>query len=92
MDWTIRLGDIFVLGGILWACGMLFLKMGGFMQSVEVMKVELADLKSFVLSMRDVLTTLAVQKNELNHLRDDVTDLRHGRGFVISQQYPLKEG
>jgi hypothetical protein len=33
-----------------------------------------------------VLTTLAVQKAQLEHLQRDVDDLKHGRGFIVKDE------
>jgi len=29
-----------------------------------------------------ILTQVAVQKTELEHMRDDIREMKHGRGFV----------
>ena len=83
IDWSIRLGDLVVLGGlagsvILWA-----FKAGGFARSIESMQEELKALSG-------VLTKVAVQNQRidtqdirLNEHARIIEDLRRGEGMIL---------
>lgn len=83
IDWSIRLGDILVLLGLAGTGIHLAFKTGRFSQSVENMQAEIKELKEVAKAVSDVLTTVAVQKSEIEHLRADINEIRHGEGFVL---------
>ena len=83
IDWSVRLGDILVLVGLGGAVVTFAFKVGVFTRGMESMRSEITDLKDVAKSVANVLTTVAVQKNELEHLRTDVDDLKRGRGFIV---------
>lgn len=82
IEWTIRAGDILTLLGFGGTGILLAFKLGGFTKSIEAMQIEIVELKEVAKAVGSVLTTVAVQKAELEHLRSDVDDLKHGRGLV----------
>jgi uncharacterized membrane protein len=83
IDWSIRLGDILVLLGFGGALLVYASKVGSFTKSIEVMQSEITQLKTVAQRFADVLTTVAVQKNEIDHIRTDVEDLKRGRGYIV---------
>lgn len=83
IDWNIRFGDILVVISLM-GTGVLFsYRTGAFTESVRVMQKELEGLKAIAKTIGDVLTTVAVQKNEIEHIQDDIRDLRRGIGIII---------
>jgi hypothetical protein len=60
-------------------------KAGGFTKSIDAMQAEITALKVVASSVADVLTTVAVQKNEIEHIRTDLDDLKRGRGFITER-------
>lgn len=83
IEWSIRLGDILVLFGLGGTVISLAYRAGRFAETLTAMQAEIVDLKNVAKGVTQVLTTVAVQKVELQHLRIDVDELKHGRGFVI---------
>jgi hypothetical protein len=82
IEMTIRLGDILVVLGLVGTCMTIAFKAGGFTTSLDAMQAEITELKTVASTVADVLTTVAVQKNEIEHIRTDVDDLKRGRGFI----------
>ncbi len=83
VDWNIRVGDILVVISLM-CTGIVFsYRTGTFTESVRVMQKELEGLKLIAKSISDVLTTVAVQKNDIAHIQDDIREMKHLRGFVI---------
>ena len=83
--------------------GMFLVKMGRMMGIFEQNSIQhaaqLKEIKGDVKALSVVLTTVAVQKEELLALRRDLTraqdniaDLRHGRGYVLRDQPTAPEG
>jgi hypothetical protein len=82
IDWSIRLGDIAVLAGLAGTSITLAFKAGSFSRSILDMQAEIGELKEVAKTISGVLTTVAVQKAEIEHLRTDIDDMRRGRGFI----------
>jgi len=81
---------IAVIGG----GGIILVKMGRMMGMFEQIGTqqaeEISEIKGELKDLGKLLTTVAVQKNEINNLRDQVVmmqrqmdDMRHGEGFVL---------
>ena len=90
IDWTVRFGDVLVVITILGTLGIFAFRSGGFTQSIEAMKKDLAELKVSQLAQTKVLTELAVYQNQLmmlekrmDYLQTQIEDMRHGRGFIL---------
>ncbi len=86
IEWSIRLGDIVVLLGLGGTMLALAFRAGGFASALVAMQTEIKELKEVAKGVNAVLTTVAVQKTELQHLRTDVDDLKHGRGFIKERE------
>jgi hypothetical protein len=83
IEWSIRLGDIMVLLGLGGTMLTLAYRAGRFAETLAAMQSEIVELKDVAKAVTQVLTTVAVQKVELEHMRVDVNELKHGRGFII---------
>ena len=95
IDWNIRIGDMAVMASLIGAIVVFSYKTGSFTRSVEVMQKELEGLKEIAKTISQVLTTVAVQKSEIEHIREDINDLKRGRGYIqgehgINGEYPRK--
>lgn len=84
IEWSIRLGDILVLLALIGTVVTIAFRAGAFAQGLREMQREIVELKQVASAVATVLTTVAVQKTELEHLRIDIDDLKHGRGFIRS--------
>jgi len=83
IDWNIRVGDILVVISLMGTGVVFSYRTGTFTESVRIMQRELEGLKLIAKSISDVLTTVAVQKNDIAHIQDDIREMKHLRGFVI---------
>lgn len=82
IDWNIRFGDILVVVSLA-GTGIVFAyKTGAFTESVKAMQRELEALKAIAKTISDVLTTVATQKVEIEHIKQTINELKHGNGFV----------
>ena len=50
---------------------------------LETQSTQIDELKNETKKVGEVLTVLAVQKNQIDRLEEDVRDLKHGRGYVL---------
>lgn len=82
IDWSIRAGDMLVLAGFLGGSLALVFRGGKLYAAIEVMQNEIRSLKDVAAQIGAVLTTVAVQKVEIERIREDVREIKHGRGFV----------
>lgn len=104
--WTVGLSDIFTFISALVIAGAFLYRRGSGESKVEIAVTqaiaEIAELKQDVKRMGDVLVQLAVQKTELNAMKEQIVmmtkwydELRRGTGWVqgptgIDRQYPPK--
>ena len=103
-NWTFGLGDIFtLLSGLSIAGAFLYRRGSGdskLENAVTQAVAEITELKQDVKKMGEVLVQLAVQKTELNAMKDQISmvlkwydELRRGTGWVqghkgVDRQYP----
>lgn len=91
IDWNVRFGDLLVVlslagSGIVYA-----FKSGRFAESIKNMQREIIEMKEVAKAMTAVLTTVAVQKKEIEFIRDEIRELKHGDGWVqkpIIREFP----
>lgn len=82
IDWSVRFGDLLVVGSLS-GTGLIYaFKSGRFTESIKNMQREIVALQDLAKSIAALLTTVAVQKTELENIREDVRELKHGEGFV----------
>ena len=86
IDWNIRIGDILVIGSLIGTAFIFAYKTGAFTESVNAMKKEMEKLSEITKTISDVLTTVAVQKREIEFIREELKELKHGRGFVQGER------
>lgn len=82
IDWNVRVGDILVVASLAGTGIVYAFKSGRFAESIENMQKEIAGLKKVTEAITALLTTVAVQKIEIENIREDVRELKHGDGFV----------
>lgn len=83
IDWNIRIGDILVVVSLAGTAIVFAYKTGAFTESVKAMQKELEALKAIAKTISEVLTTVATQKVEIEHIKEDLRELKHGEGFVL---------
>lgn len=91
MDWTFRLGDLTTIMSFLGVAGVFLFRAGNFTAAIKTLQKEVRALQEAALQMATTMTTIAVQKNEMEHMRLDIDDLKRGRGFIhddINREYP----
>lgn len=93
IDYSVRLGDLLVVGSLASSGVIYAFKSGRFAESIKNMQREIVALQKLAESIAALLTTVAVQKTELENIREDVRELKHGEGFVrgvhgIDREYP----
>ena len=83
IDYTITIGNIaevgFILAGSLVAYGALKTTVKSIREEVTTMQEEL---KAF----GQAIIQIAVQKNRLDNIEEDIRDMRRGRGFIIEER------
>lgn len=82
IDWNVRFGDLLVVGSLAGTGVVYAFKSGRFAESIKNMQKEITALKELAHNITALLTTVAVQKVELENIREDVRELKHGEGFV----------
>lgn len=93
IDWNVRIGDILVVVSFAGTCIFYAFRSGRFAESILTIQREIKEFKEIAKVMSALLTTVAVQKKELENIREDVRELKHGEGFVrgvkgIDREYP----
>ena len=82
IDWSVKFGDLLSLGSLLGVIGVFVFRGGRLYSALDSMQSEIAGLKKVAENIGAILTTVAVQKNEIEHIRNDIEDLKHGRGLI----------
>jgi hypothetical protein len=65
-------------------CGAL-LVYGGLTKTVSKMEKEIIEMKKDQKDLTKTLAQIAVQNMRLDHIEEDIRDLRHGRGYIIEK-------
>lgn len=76
IDWSFRFGDVMVIMSFLGTIGMFIYRGGRFTRAIESMQEEISALKKVAESVAGVLTAIAVQKIELEHVREDIKEIK----------------
>lgn len=87
IDWSIRLGDLVVLGGLAGSVIIWAFKAGGFARSIEAMQEEIKGLKEIVTKVAVQNQRLDTQDRRLDEHTRIIEDLRRGEGMIL----PLAE-
>lgn len=83
IDWNVRLGDVLVVASLAGTGIVYAFKSGRFAESIENMQKEITALKKVTEAITSLLTMVAVQKSEIENIREDVRELKHLKGFVL---------
>lgn len=94
IDFTITIGNIIEVTAIIGG-GLTFLLKTN--NKVNTFTNDMTYLKEKVKSIADLVTSRAVMEREMEHIKEDIRELRHGEGFVrnvklskpgINKEYP----
>ena len=91
IDWSVRFGDILIIVSLAGSGIVYAFKSGRFAESISHMQKEVTALKTVAESLAAVLTTVAVQKKEIEFIRDELRELKHGDGWIqkpLVKEYP----
>ena len=78
-DPTIKLGDVLTIASFLGVGISAFYNIRG---RLDMHNLRLTTMETSVKSVLETLGIVATQKVEIDHIKDDVRELRHGKGFV----------
>lgn len=90
VDWGIRISDIMVAGGMLGSVIFYSFKAGALTKSIELMETQIKALEEVSRTIAGTLTTLAVQKSQIERIERDIDGLRRGEGFVIQRRVTIE--
>jgi predicted methyltransferase len=79
IDWAIKLTDLLVIAGFAGTVGAMLFRSGRVFHSITSMQIEIKELKDVAKSVAEVLTTVAIQKVELDHMREDIDEIKKNR-------------
>lgn len=82
IDWSVRLGDLMVLGGFVGTCCIYAFKVGGFTQMINGMGEKITKLEQSLGIVASAITTLAVQKVQIERIEGDIKDMKRGVGWI----------
>lgn len=91
IDWSVRFGDLLIVASLAGSGIVYAFKSGRFAESIKNMQKEISALKLIAESLAAVLTTVAVQKREIEFIREEIKELKHGDGWVakpIVREFP----
>lgn len=93
VDWTFRLSDLLVVLGFIGTTGMMLFRAGSFITSLRGLEQEIGILQKGQIDLTAAITQLAVQRTEIDHIREDIREMKHGMGFVqqrdaLNGEYP----
>src|SRR5690348_12202287 len=91
-DWTFRVGDILTIGGAAAVAITFAFRSGKVYQAITMMQGEIKALKEVAAQIGGVLTMVATQKVEIDHIKEDVRELKHGDGFIGVQVHKQAHG
>ena len=83
IDWSIRLGDLVILGGLVGSVTLWAFKAGGFARSIENMQEEIKGLKDIVTKVAVQNQRLDTQDRRLDEHTRLIEDLRRGEGMIL---------
>lgn len=81
IDWNVRVGDIILLVG-LGGTGLIYaFKTGQLAETIKMMQEEIDELKNTGKLIASAITTVAVQKVQIERIEKDIDDMKRGVGF-----------
>lgn len=95
IDWTVRVGDLLVIGGFITAIITLFSMQKSDIRVIrhdlKYVQEHLATLNESFTQLGQILTQVAVQDSRLGMMEKSIDELRHGQGFVRLSKTHLTE-
>jgi FtsZ-binding cell division protein ZapB len=95
IDWNVRVGDLLVLAGLGGTMMIYAFKSGRFAETIDMMQEEIEELKDTAKTIAGALTTMAVQKVQIERVEQDIADMKRGIGYkqdhgarTIDREYP----
>lgn len=89
-NWTLTVGDLITLSSALIIAGSFLFRSGvtltRLQNAVTSALAEISELKGDIKQMGQILTELAVQKEQINMIMKWYDELRRGRGWVQGQK------
>jgi hypothetical protein len=88
IDYTINLGAMIQI--VVIVCGGL-VAMISMKSTVENIKSDMDEMKTDLKKVGEALVTLAVATKRLDHVEEDIREMKHGRGFIqrsLNREYP----
>lgn len=89
IDWSISIGNISILCGLICTVLLYAFRSGKFAESIAAMKEDLKQMKVVSEKLADLLTVVAVQTNRMDNTAERVNlidkrieDLRKGHGWI----------
>ena len=82
VDQTITVGNIIEIASIIGGGLLVLITLRN---TVNNLKNDMTDMKAEIKKVGDVLVTLAVTSKRLDHVEDDIRELKHGRGFITAR-------
>lgn len=82
IDWNIRAGDLLVMASLAGTSLIYAFKSGRFAETIDTMEKEIEELRDSTKIMASAITTLAVQKFQIERIERDIADMKRGRGYV----------
>lgn len=88
IDYTITIGNLIEIASILGGGVLVMLTMRSdiavLQKEDEVIRTDIQGIQDEIKQIGDVLITQADQSRRILHLEEEMRDLRHGRGFILS--------
>ena len=88
IDYSVNIGHIIqillILGGGISALAVM-------RNTVNTLRDDMGDMKKELRQLAEVIVTLAVTSKRLDHVEEDLREMKHGRGFVtrsLNGEYP----
>ena len=78
IDWVIKLGDLLVVASLIFY-------IGRFSKRVDAMEKTIERIEGTHQSIASAITTVAVQKVQIDRIEQDIHDMKRGIGFVTER-------
>lgn len=86
-DATIKLGDLLTIASFLGVGVSAYISIRERLNTGQLvmqgMQKEIVNIQETLKATASTLTIVATQKVEIEHLKQDITELKHGQGFVL---------
>jgi len=82
IDYTITVGNIIEIGVII---GGGLMALFSLKNTVATLKTDVDGIQSEIKKLAQVLTEMAVANSRLNHIEEDIRELKHYRGFITPE-------